>query len=73
MRGQIGLIGRMGLIGLIIFSWDCVLALQNYNKKSPKNKGRCEVQIFVDGKLHQLSDNQCFNKMRYTDFLSDLG
>ena len=73
MIGQIGLIGQMGLIGLIIFSWDCVFHFKIITKNCIKSKRQGEVHIFVDGKLHQLSDNQCFNKMRYTDFLSDLG
>lgn len=38
-----------------------------------KSKKKFEIQIFVDGKLHQLNDNQYFNKIRYTDFLSNLG
>jgi hypothetical protein len=42
-------------------------------KNCQKNKRQDEIQIFVGGKLHQLNDNQYFNKIRYTDFLSNLG
>ena len=63
----------MGLIGLIIFSWDCVFHSKIITKNCQKNKRQGEIQIFVDVKLHQLNDYQYFSKMRYTDFLSDLG
>ena len=55
-----------------MFSWDSVFHFKIITKNYQKIKRRCEVQIFVDGKLHQLNDIQYFSKMRYTDFLSDL-
>ena len=71
---MIGLIRPIRRIGLIIlFSWDSVFHFKIITKNCQKNKRQDEIQIFVGGKLHQLNDNQYFNKIRYTDFLSNLG
>lgn len=56
-----------------VFMGFCFSHSKIITKKRQKSKRLCKVQIFVDGKLHQLDDNQYFSKMRYTDFLSDLG
>ena len=56
-----------------VFMGLCFSHSKIITKNCQKNKRRCEVQIFVGSKHSQLNDNQYFSKMRYTDFLSDLG